>query len=119
MLKKRLAGEAGFTLVELLTTLGIIGILASIAIPQYARYREGAFDSRARSDLVNVAIAEEAYFVDHNVYITCDQTNCHTLLNGLNSLSQGVELQVTAAANGFTGTASHPQGSGQVFTWEQ
>ncbi len=60
--------EKGFTLIELLVVVAIIGILAAIAIPQFAAYRERAFDSAAQSDLRNVMTAEEAYFVDNLKY---------------------------------------------------
>lgn len=64
------ADERGFTLVELLVTMVIIGILAGIAIPVFLRQREKGMDSQARSDVYNVALAEESYFVDHDHYAT-------------------------------------------------
>ena len=71
-----------FTLVELLVVIAIIGILAAIAIPQFAAYRSRGFDARAKSDLRNVATAEEAYFPDSEVYQTCSQATCPGLLPG-------------------------------------
>lgn len=112
--------EKGFTLIELLVVIAIIGILAAIAIPQFAEYRARGFDARARSDMRNVATAEEAYFVDNETYISCDEGSCPGLLPGIPALSAGVVLAVTAAGDGnsFTGTSSHPKGTGVTFAWD-
>ncbi len=109
--------EKGFTLIELLVVIAIIGILAAIAIPQFAEYRARGFDARARSDLRNVATAEEAYFVDNEAYVSCTQATCPGLLPGIDALSDGVTLSITADANAFTGTSEHPKGTGASFTW--
>lgn len=66
--------ERGFTLVEVLVTMVIIGILAGIAIPLFLHQREKAMDSQARSDVYNVALAEESHFVDHDSYATTVST---------------------------------------------
>jgi len=62
MNRLRLKAEGGFTLIELLVVIAIIGILAAIAIPQFAAYRKRAFDSQVKSDLRNGATANEALY---------------------------------------------------------
>ena len=115
--------EKGFTLIELLVVIAIIGILAAIAIPQFAEYRQRGFDARAKSDLRNVATAQEAYFVDYEVYKVCDSaggaTDCSTLLDGISSLSNGVSLAIAlSGTDGFTGTSKHSKGTGVTCNWD-
>ena len=62
--------DQGFTLVELLVVIIILGILAAIAIPVFLNHRERAADSAAKSDLRNLAQFEEGYLVGHQRYAT-------------------------------------------------
>ena len=68
MNRLRLRAEGGFTLIELLVVIAIIGILAAIAIPQFSAYRRRGYDSDAKAAIKNMATAQEAYFVDQNIY---------------------------------------------------
>jgi type II secretion system protein G len=58
----------GFTLIELLITVGIIAILASIAVPNFLEAQTRAKVSRVQSDFRTVGLALEAYHVDNDAY---------------------------------------------------
>jgi type IV pilus assembly protein PilA len=60
--------QKGFTLIELMIVIAIIGILAAIAIPQFASYRRKAYNSAALSDLKTVKTTLEAYYADNQFY---------------------------------------------------
>jgi len=68
-MRKFRRGEKGFTLVELMIVVAIIGILAAIAIPQFAAYRERGYIASMQSDANAVRVAEEAYYVQNNTYL--------------------------------------------------
>lgn len=68
----RLRGEKGFTLIELMIVIGIIGILAAIAIPQFGFYRKRSYNTAAQSDLKNFTTAQEAYYVDNAIYCSSE-----------------------------------------------
>ena len=66
-IRKKLNSK-GFTLIELMIVIAIIGILAAIAIPQFASYRQKAYNAAALSDLKTVKTTLEAYYAEHFVY---------------------------------------------------
>ncbi|MEJ1965719.1 MAG: type IV pilin protein [Gammaproteobacteria bacterium] len=60
--------QAGVTLMELLTVMVVIGILAAIAVPSYRSYLLRANRADAKSALLEVRVAQEKYFLQNNKY---------------------------------------------------
>ncbi len=68
MIQKLRNNQKGFTLIELMIVIAIIGILAAIAIPQFAAYRIRSFNSSAISDVRNIGTSQAAFFADWQVF---------------------------------------------------
>ena len=67
--------KQGFTLIELLIVVVIIGILAAIAIPKFANTKEKAYIAAMKSDLRNLASAQETFFGDSAYYLIAKTPN--------------------------------------------
>ncbi len=62
--------KSGFSLIELLTVVAIIGILSIIAIPQYGYYKKKARQAEAKNGLAGIYTAETSFYLEYSTY-TC------------------------------------------------
>lgn len=69
---KQASGQEGFTLLELMITVAIVGILAAIAIPSYTGYVENARATDAQGALTSFASAMERYHTQNGSYLGAD-----------------------------------------------
>jgi prepilin-type N-terminal cleavage/methylation domain-containing protein len=110
-MKRRFKNSArGFTLIEILVVIGIISILAAIALLQYDSYRKRGYISAIKSDLRNAGTAEEAYFVEHKVFTA-------SLANLDLSQSANVSLSIAVAGGGTSYTISGTHTNCGADTW--
>jgi len=112
---KQSAANAGFTVLELIVVVAVIGVLAAIAIQQFSVYRARAIDVSMRSDLKNAALAMESYYGE---FLSYPGTEASILLVGYRKTS-GVTLTINVTTpSTFTLNASRPNGSQPNFIFD-
>lgn len=117
LLTKRLRADAGFTLVELMVVVAIIGLLSAVAIPNFKKYQAKAKTSEAKLQLASLYSAQTSFFSDYDYYATClnlmgfdpsgeAATRYYAVGFGASVTATVATAAVSAGAISFCGTAN-------------
>lgn len=117
-IRKALKQEEGFTLIELMIVVGIIGILVAIAAPNFARYQSKARQSEAKIALAAIYGGEKSFYSEYSAYVG-DMTAIGYTPEGNKRFysigwSTGVATSSTSLITGFTTPATAVPGFARV-----
>ncbi|WP_156760507.1 type IV pilin protein [Microbacterium karelineae] len=120
---KRLRGDQGFTLVELLVVIVIIGILVAIAVPIFLNQRAAAQRSAVESDVRNAIPVMETYYAENGSYPeNVEQTGAGEAIDLGDdlriSVSDSVTLDIDVNGESYTVMGQHTALEGEAFTYD-
>jgi prepilin-type N-terminal cleavage/methylation domain-containing protein len=94
--------ESGFTLIELMIVVGIIGILVSIAAPNFARYQSKARQSEAKIGLSAIYAGEQSFYSEYSSYIGAMDSIGYSPEGNKRFYTIGFSLMNTTSVSGFS-----------------
>lgn len=98
------ASQSGFTLIEVIITVAIIGIIAAVAVPSYSRYVTEARRTDAITFLAEVAGEQQRYFTENNQYAA-----------DMKELGYGNAATFESPEGHYVVSVSNPGGSGRFL----
>ena len=122
-LLRSLKRQEGFTLVELMVVVAIIGLLSAVAVPNFKKYQAKAKMSEAKLQLSSIYTAESSFYSDFNMYHNCltymgfdpgpEAANRYYAVGITTAATTAANANTAAANSGLnTGAAECPQTNG-------
>jgi len=108
----RKEGQKGFTLIELMIVIAIIGILAAIAIPQFVSYRQKGYNTDAKGELKSFYTACQAYYADNPTA----SGNCTTAMVSSTFIPSSAITFTPAGGMVMNGTTSRHSSGTSTYT---
>ena len=112
---KKVSSDEGFTLLELMVVVAVLGILAAIAMQQFWLFRSRAIDAAMRSDLKNAALAMESYYGEFLAYPA--SLSAIQLVGYRNTSGVTLTINVTSPST-YALTAAKPNGTKSSFSFD-
>ena len=103
--------RSGFTLIELMIVVVIVGILAAIAVVGFGNAKERSYVAAMKSDLRNLATAQDGHLVDYGGYTTSFTTGDFMPSAGVSAPT------IATAAAGWAATIGHAQTDQRCFVF--
>ncbi len=115
-IRRRLAGEGGFSLVELLVVLIVLGILLAIAVVSYLGFRDRSKDSVAKANVRAATPSIEACYSDNSAYTTCTAAKLKASYDRSLKTSGPSAVKITVTATSYCISA---QGKSTGTYWKK
>lgn len=97
--KTKILNQAGFSLVELMVVIAIIGVLSSVAVPNYKKYQSKAKTSEAKIQLAGAYAALQTFYGDFSIYSNCLNYMGYNVADEVNNRYFVIGWNTAAAVN--------------------